>query len=355
MHSRWEDNVTADRGGIVENTHHVHAAVVDCTGKILYSIGDPHRMTLARSATKPAQALAVLETCGLRGGSFSDADLALICASHSSEPRHIERARDMLVKAEVQEADLMCGGHPPLSEVVKREWIQEGFRPSAIYNNCSGKHIGMLAGSKALTASAEGYHLPDHPVQLRVKRVVQDLCCSGEDDIKWAIDGCNLPTPACPLDGLARMYAHVGSATCQDRASAFPHGRAHALARVFRAMTTFPEMVAGEDRFCTVLMRGFEGQLIGKLGADGCYGIGIQPSPETRRLGTDTAIGIFVKIEDGDVAILYSVVAEILEQLQIGTPTMRDSISGFRHLDRRNTVDAVVGHISHNFEVRKAV
>ena len=110
--------VTVYRGEAIENTHDAHVAVVDDEGRLLYSFGDPCRTTLARSAAKPAQALAVLETGALERFGFDDADLALMCGSHSSEERHIERARAMLAKAHATEADLRCGGHPPISDAV---------------------------------------------------------------------------------------------------------------------------------------------------------------------------------------------------------------------------------------------
>lgn len=107
------DFVATYRGGIVENRHAVHAAIVDATGKLLYTVGDSSRMTLARSAAKPAQALAIIETGAFDQFDFDEPDLALMCASNSSEERHIARARQMLSKAGVSESDLRCGGHTP--------------------------------------------------------------------------------------------------------------------------------------------------------------------------------------------------------------------------------------------------
>lgn len=116
-----DDYVVSYRGEVVENRHKVHASVVDATGKQHFHVGDPSRITLARSAAKPAQALAILETGAFEQFDLDDADLALMCASHSSEERHITRARNMLAKAQVKEDDLRCGGHPALSATVNIE------------------------------------------------------------------------------------------------------------------------------------------------------------------------------------------------------------------------------------------
>src|ERR1700692_59251 len=152
---------TVYRGDLVENTHTAHVAVVDAEGQLLYAFGNPARMTLARSAAKPAQAVAVLETGALERFGFDDADLALMCASHNSEPRHIERTRAMLAKAQVTEADLRCGGHAPLSDAVWKEWIKRDFTPTGVCSNCSGKHAGMLAGAHALGGGGVGLSLAE--------------------------------------------------------------------------------------------------------------------------------------------------------------------------------------------------
>jgi L-asparaginase II len=155
---------TTYRGDAVENSHIAHVAVVDAQGRLLYAFGDPARMTLARSAAKPAQALAVLETGALERFGFEDADLALMCGSHNSEERHIERTRQMLAKAQASEADMRCGGHPPLSDAVYRSWIKRDFTPTAVCSNCSGKHAGMLAAAQAIGVAKADYHLPGHPL-----------------------------------------------------------------------------------------------------------------------------------------------------------------------------------------------
>ncbi|KAI9040768.1 asparaginase [Aspergillus affinis] len=347
-----KDHVITYRGEVVENHHQVHAAVTDATGKLLYAVGDPTRITLARSAAKPAQALAILETGGFEQCGFNDADLALMCASHNSEDKHISRVRAMLAKVPATETDLRCGGHPALSETVSRNWIKRDYTPTGICNNCSGKHAGMLAGSKAIGADLEGYHLPAHPMQVRVKHVVEELCGLDEDKVKWSIDGCNLPVPAFPLKYMAKIYATIATALDETERNPNASERTKAMVRIFRAMADHPDLVGGEGRFCTVLMEAFQGDLIGKIGADGCYGIGICASEQTRQLGADGAIGIAVKIEDGNIGILYSAVAEILEQLRIGTADMRNKLASFHEPQVFNTAGAVTGGTSNSFSIR---
>ncbi|MBN3853713.1 asparaginase [Paraburkholderia sp. Ac-20340] len=328
------------RGGIVESTHRAHIAVVDASGQMLQAFNDPHRLTLVRSAAKPAQALAVIETGALERFGFDDGDLALMCGSNSSEPRHIERTRSMLAKVGVNEDAMRCGGHAPLSDAVWRDWIKRGFEPTPACSNCSGKHAGMLAAASAMGAPVEDYHAAGHPLQLRVKQTVASVCDLPDDGVQWGIDGCNLPTPAFPLDRLARLYAKLAQAADTATNTQTQDARTQALARIYRAMTTHPEMVAGEQRFCTTLMRAFGGDLVGKVGADGSYAIGVRRGALP---GATRAIGIAVKVEDGNVGALYAIVVAVLRQLGIGTTAQLDALRAFDQPRIRNTKGVETG------------
>ncbi|KAJ4151896.1 hypothetical protein NW765_013427 [Fusarium oxysporum] len=305
------DCVVSDRGGIVENTHLIHVAVTDASGQILFAVGNPARITLARSTAKPIQILALLETKGFE----------------SSEESHITRGTEMLVKVAASEKDLRCGGHPALSEAVNRDWIRRDFVPGALCNNCSAKHIGMLAGAKAIDPeNAENYHEGDHMMQLCVKAVF-------EEDLSY-------------------LYAVLADAADSPKGTdSLESGRKEKLARIYRAMWQYPEMVAGQGRFCTELMLQYKGGLVGKLGADGCYGIAVKESEQTRNLGARGGLGIAVKVEDGDSEILYAVVVEVLERLKVGSSKQLENLDVFHHLTRVNTAGVVTGRVSLDFRL----
>ncbi|CAH0016800.1 unnamed protein product [Clonostachys rhizophaga] len=353
MVKSYEDCVITDRGGVLENSHLVHAAVVDETGKLLFYVGNPSRVTLIRSAAKPAQALAIAETGALEKYGFEAADLALMCASHNSEPKHLERALAMLAKIPAEETDLRCGGHPSISPSVNQDWIRAGFSPTRICNNCSGKHIGMIAGAKVIGASVVDYHEMSHPIQQRVKAVVEELSGLGSESIQWGIDGCNMPAPALPLKDLAVIYASFATAAGEAATGNPESTRIELCARIFNAMTKHADQVAGEGRFCTSFMKLFGGQAFGKVGADGCYGIGIRSSASTTRLGAKGTVGIAVKIGDGNLDILYAAVVEILERLQIGTPEMIKQLDEFHHKKLQNSMGVVTGKIAFPFQLHK--
>src|SRR2546428_12971221 len=118
-------------GGVVEARHDVHVAVVDAPGRLVSSTGDPELVTFWRSAAKPFQALPLVEDGVVERFGLTTEELALACASHSSEPAQVARVRDLLAKIGCAERDLQCGPQPPLSEPVAQEYAKHGVRLTA--------------------------------------------------------------------------------------------------------------------------------------------------------------------------------------------------------------------------------
>lgn len=339
----------------MENSHQIHVAITDCNGKLLYSVGDPSRMTLVRSALKPLQAMAIVETGALERYNLGAQDLSLMCASHNGEEFHASRAKTILERAGLSETDLACGGHPSIDLELYANWIRRGFTPTPLWSNCSGKHSGMLAGTKAIGADLATYHQVQNPMQQRIAQLLQDMTGVSEvkGDLAWAIDGCHMATPAFPLIHLATINACLAAAADAQAGQTGqaegeePSSRQKTMARVFNAMSTYPEMVAGTDRFCTVLMKAFDGLLIGKVGAEGCYGLGVKAGAGRE------ALGVSVKIEDGNMDLVYGVVAEILHRFSIGTPEMRAKLDKFHKREVKNTVGYTTGVVSFPFVLKK--
>ena len=246
----------------------------------------------------------------------------------------------MLEASGSSEAELRCGGHPPLSDEVYHNWIKSGFTPTPICSNCSGKHAGMLAATRALKLPVDDYHAPAHPLQQRFAQTLAELSDLPPAAIGWGIDGCNLPTPSLALDRLARVFAKLGAAT-QPAANTTrvttPESAAReaSLARIYRAMTGHPELIAGTGRFCSELISAFEGTLVGKTGAAACYAIAY---PERR-------LGLALKVEDGTSATAYAIAVELLHQLDLGTPAMRARLDHWRRPAIQSTTGTITGYL----------
>ncbi|MGD8277397.1 MAG: asparaginase [Gemmatimonadota bacterium] len=275
-----EARVEVRRGAIVESVHRVSVAVVDAGGRMRARAGAPERITFARSAIKPIQALPLVEDGVLDRFEFGDRELALACASHSGEPRHVDTALAILRRIGVDPSMLACGPHAPFHEPSARALIEAGREPSRVHNNCSGKHAGMLALACHHGWPALGYEQILHPVQQRMLEGMAAWSGVVRDEIGIGVDGCGVATFALPLDALARAFGALAGAA--RRGEPGPE-------RVLRAMGRYPEYVAGTGRLCTQLSRAVHGRIVAKVGAEGVYCAAV-PGAE---------LGIALKVEDG--------------------------------------------------------
>lgn len=292
--------VESVRSGLVESVHRVAAAVTDASGELVGAAGDPGRIVWWRSAGKPFQALPLVEDGAAAALGLDDEELALACASHSSEPRHRAIAERMLRRAGATEAALACGPHPPLGAAVAEAAIRDEIVPTPVWSNCSGKHAGMLVLARHHDWPLEGYERAGHPVQERILRTVLEYTGASRHEIRLGVDGCTAVCFALPLARMAAAYARLGA------------GSTPAAARVRDVMLAHPELIAGTGRPCTDLMEAWPGEIIAKVGAEGVYNAAL---PRLR-------LGIALKVASGDAraapVALVAVVRQVLARLAPG-------------------------------------
>jgi L-asparaginase II len=291
--------VEVTRGPVVESRHRGAIVVVDAGGRRRAAIGDVGEPVFPRSAVKLLQALPLVESGAADAYTCGPAELALACASHSGEPRHVATATTMLSKCGRSIADLECGSHMPFDSSAARTLIHAGLSPTAIHNNCSGKHAGFICLACHLGVDPQGYVEPGHAVQREVTAALAATTGTPLGAGNRAVDGCSIPTYAIPLDGLALAFARVvtGEGLTPQRAAA--------ARRLAEACMAEPWYVAGTGRFCTEVMGAFAGRLLLKTGAEGVYCAGI---PE---LG----FGIALKCEDGTTRAAEVMMAAAVEAL----------------------------------------
>lgn len=293
--------VLVTRGPITESVHSGHIAVVSTDGKVKAYVGDPYMVTYARSAAKPLQAIPVIASGAAESYGLTEAEIALLCASHNGETNHIQTVRSILAKIGLDEADLQCGAHPPLHKPASIALREAGVKPAAIHNTCSGKHSGMLALAVYRGESPAGYLSPNHPVQQEMLGTILSFTDMPASDIAIGTDGCGVPVFGLPLSSLAKAYARLG--TPED--PALPDGTSQACRTILNAITRHPDMLAGTDRYDTALIRATNGRIIGKMGAEGVFAAAL--------VGEGLALAL--KIDDGSERPLYSAVTEALLQL----------------------------------------
>lgn len=271
------------RGDRVESRHTGAVAVADAAGGIVFQAGDIDAAVFPRSAVKAFQALPLIETGAADRFGLTDAELALACASHSGEPVHAATVAGVLAKAGQDPSCLECGTQWPMGEQAARDLAADGRQPSALHNNCSGKHAGFVCVACAMGMDTTGYVRPEHPVMREVTAALESMTGTVVDETDRATDGCSIPTYAIPLRALARAFARLGTGEGVGPA------RAVALRRLRAAVAAHPHLVAGTGRFDTQLMQALGARVFVKAGAEGVH-CGALP---------ELGLGFAVKCEDG--------------------------------------------------------
>jgi L-asparaginase II len=325
--------VEVRRGGRVESEHRGAVAVVDATGKLIAHAGDVGLVSYLRSSAKPFQLLPLVESCAADRFGFADAELAVIAGSHSGEPRHVAAVQSILNKIGLSEDVLQCGIHVPFNADSAKALRVAGREPTVLYNNCSGKHSGMLAQAVDRGLSTHNYLDPDHPVQVTIRRRLAELGGITFDEIGVGVDGCSAPCFAMPLRVAAFVFARLAEA------------RDAGLSRVAQVMMAYPEMVAGDGRLDTDLMRAVPDRLVSKGGAEGYHGMGVmQPG--------GSAWGIAIKIADGDGRRGgHPAVIEVLRQLGVLDDKALMKLQSYHVWPITNHRGLEVGEVKANFRL----
>lgn len=293
--------VNVVRGSLVESKHEVTAVVVDSSNRIINSWGNYEVKIFPRSSIKPIQAMAIVLSGADKKFDISPIELALSCASHSGENQHVNTVKNWLKRMNLTEIDLECGAHLPMDTKSSAELLSNKITLTALQNNCSGKHTGMLATALALGVPTKNYIHADHPVQKLVKEIIENFSEEKIDHAHTAIDGCSIPTYNMKMRNLALAMARFSHPSMLDEAYQ------SAAQKIYTAATTNPFYVAGSDRYCTRMMSDLKDKALIKTGAEGVMFAAI-PSLQA---------GVVVKAADGATRAAESAMSYILNDLKI--------------------------------------
>jgi len=287
------------RGDHIESQHRGTWVLVDPEGEVLAGSGQFEQPFFVRSSIKSVQAIPLLESGAAERFEITDLELALALSSHNAEAMHTDAVAGLLARLGLDVSDLRCGPQRPLDPKARAALAASGQAPTALHNNCSGKHAGFLALARHLEVETGGYLEPKAEVQAQVRRALADMAGVGAGSIPSAIDGCSAPTYLLPLRALATLFARV------TNPGGLASERRIACERMQAAVAANPYAIAGHyKRLCSALVRAGRGRLFPKLGAEGVYGVGI--------VGADCALA--VKMDDGSLRGLHATVLHLLER-----------------------------------------
>ena len=317
------------RGGRTESVHRGAYAIV-VGGELREERGATDHAYFLRSAAKLFQALPLVESGAADRFGLSEAELALVCASHNGEDVHAETAASLLKKGGLSEAELRCGTHPPFDGETAARIRAAGDKLGPLRHNCSGKHGGMLLLAKHLGQTPSSYLDPAGPAQRRIRADLCEICEVSEKGCLPATDGCSAPTYAIPLRQLALGFSRLAN---PDGLRA---GLREACARVRGAIWRNPYLFAGRGQLDTEFAEAGGGRILGKRGAEGVYGLGI----------SGARAGIALKVDDGGGRMHAFLLLSLLERHALLRPEERSALA--RHLDpvQRNFAGLDVGEVA---------
>src|SRR6185436_6250344 len=295
MH-HYDLDILVTRGSGIESRHRVHAAVVDVSGVLVGAAHDPSLVTMWRSCAKPFQVMPLIASGGFDEIGWGDDELALASASHGGEPEHVAIAESMLRDLGLEEGDLACGPHEPLSPRGARIIRDSGDRPTRLHNNCSGKHAAMLGRAHGAGWTLVGYERDGHPVQDGALASVSAWTAVPADKIPRSVDGCGVVVFWLPLENMAAAYARFAAAAA--RGDEIP-------GRITNAIRTRPFLFGGTDRFDSLIIEESRGSVIAKVGAEGVHTVAL----------LDRGLGFAIKVEDGAQRAQQAAVVHLLQRL----------------------------------------
>ncbi len=266
----FEPVAITTRSGRRESIHQAALVALSFDGSVSFSIGDPDVAVFPRSSIKPLQAFAMVEN----GLDLPDELLALVCASHDGQARHLDGARRILASVGLDESSLLNTADWPLDGAAMEETIRSGGVKTSLQQNCSGKHAGMLATCRVNDWDVSSYLDESHPLQTRITDAIPDL--TGSPVVDVGVDGCGAPAHVISLAGLARAFRAMATGEAGVTGT-----------RIHRAMSSNPLMVGGPRRDVTLIMQGIDG-LMAKDGAEGVFAAAL---PDGRAVALKVADG----------------------------------------------------------------
>jgi L-asparaginase II len=316
------------RSDAVESQHRGAWILTDSSGAVVDGAGEWDRPIFTRSSVKSLQALPLLETGAAQRFGLTDDEVALCLASHNAEARHTQVVEGLLARLGLSVTDLKCGAQPPSDPDARNLLREKKQSPSAVHNNCSGKHAGFLALALHLGVPVAEYIEPDSKGQRLVHKAVLEMTGLSSAELGTAVDGCSAPTFRMPLRGLATAFARVANPT------ALPPLRRAACERMLSAVAAHPDLIAGNhQRICTDLARVTRGRLFPKIGGEAVYAIGLR--------GLDRALAI--KIDDGSTRGLHALIIDLLRRFDFATAEELRALVSWEEKRIRNWAGLEIG------------
>ncbi len=327
------------RSDVLESFHRGVVCIVNENNEIVFSCGNVNQICYPRSAMKLLQVLPLIIHGGIEKFGFTLEEIAIMCGSHNAEQEHLHVVNSILDKIGLTKENLNCGAQYPTNRKEADALIKLGIKPHHIHNNCSGKHAGMLAMCKLMNWQINDYINPNHPLQQLIKETCSIMYEYPIEKMTTALDGCSAPIFSIPVLNQAIAYKNLISN------KHLPKAIQDACKIVVDAVSKFPNMIAGTNRYCTDMMKITAPKIIGKTGAEGIFCMTF----------TNQKLGVCIKIDDGKMLPQYIVAQAIVDASNIFSKEELVPLNKYLDEPLTNFNKLITGNVTVNAKFKESI
>jgi L-asparaginase II len=262
----------------------------------ILSTGDCSKPLWTRSVLKPWQLMGNLNTLKKAYPELNERHYALMTASHVADVEHLCILRQIIEIGQVSETDLKCPPAKPSAPRFTSKMVNDGIASRALFNNCSGKHLGYLLYLKAHGLPLDNYLDAGGQQFIELIGFLSTLTRRKPDSFPHTTDGCQLPNYALSASEIANAYLNLINPGATHANEDLQKGEEFVSA----LFTAYPHLISGTDRLDTRIMKGEVANLIegvsavAKLGAEGLLAVGIKSNSRFPH-----GLGILIKLAFG--------------------------------------------------------
>ena len=141
---RFEPLFEEYREGVLECVHYGALVAVNRHGEIIFQKGEADWTCFYRSASKPIQALPVIQHGLDARYGLTHEETVLLAGSHAGEACHVAALESIFKKTELREDMLVMKPAVPAYAPANEERVRQGLPPRSCDRICAGKHAALM-------------------------------------------------------------------------------------------------------------------------------------------------------------------------------------------------------------------
>ncbi len=320
------------RSNHIESIHSSKILISNLKGKILFSTGNENDYIYPRSSIKIFQAIPFIASKAVKNFKLNPKIIALSSSSHRGEKYHVKELTNWLNKLKIKKSALKCGLHYPLNLKAKEDLLRSNKKINQLHNNCSGKHLGMLASCLMNNYSINDYLNFNHPHQKNIRNVFEQFSENKIYKKNFGIDGCSAPQYAFKLKDINRLLINL----IKSYKKKFDYFYETKL--LIDSILENPNYIGGTDSLDSAIIKISKKKIFCKGGAEGVFLF----------LDLKKEICGVIKIVDGNERAIPPLLFNIFKKLKMMNTQELDHYRKIYKFHQLNHANILVGTIETN-------